>query len=319
MKRALIMGVLGVLMSSPVLAASWPTEKPIRIVHGFSAAAATQMLAQEIAEQLHAKTGATVYVEPRPGAGGNIGADVVAKSAPDGYTLYVATSATQAINPLIYRKLPFDTQKDFAPISILGDVPNVLIVNKNLPVNTLADFVALAKSQPGKLHYGSSGNGTSMHLAAEQFKMTADVDIQHVPYRSSGTAVTDLMGGQIDAMFHQVPAVIGMIQSQNLKALAVTTRERVAALPDVPTVAETYPGFESMTWYGLFAPAGTPEAVVQQVNEVVTTALKGDLGKKLLAIGITPRPSSPEQTAAAVSSDSAHWKVVVDRVGVHLD
>src|SRR5690606_18117640 len=246
---------------------------------GFSAAAATQMLAQDIAEQLHAKVGATVYVEPRPGAGGNIGADVVAKSAPDGYTLYVATSATQAINPLIYRKLPFDTQKDFAPISILGDVPNVLIVNKNLPVNTLADFVALAKSQPGKLHYGSSGNGTSMHLAAEQFKMTADVDIQHIPYRSSGTAVTDLMGGQIDAMFHQVPAVIGMIQSQNLKALAVTTRERVAALPDVPTVAETYPGFESMTWYGLFAPAGTPPAVIQQVNQVVTDALKGELGK----------------------------------------
>ncbi|OZI51398.1 Bug family tripartite tricarboxylate transporter substrate binding protein [Bordetella genomosp. 4] len=319
MKKTLIMGALGVLMSFPVMAASWPTEKTIRIVHGFSAAAATQMLAQDIAEQLHAKVGATVYVEPRPGAGGNIGADVVAKSAPDGYTLYVATSATQAINPLIYRKLPFDTQKDFAPISILGDVPNVLIVNKNLPVNTLADFVALAKSQPGKLHYGSSGNGTSMHLAAEQFKMTAGVDIQHVPYRSSGTAVTDLMGGQIDAMFHQVPAVIGMIQSQNLKALAVTTRERVEALPDVPTVGETYPGFESMTWYGLFAPAGTPEAIVQQVNQVVTAALKGDLGRKLLAIGITPRPSSPEQTAAAVSSDSAHWKVVVDRVGVHLD
>ena len=319
MKKTLMTAALAALLSAGAQAASWPSDKPIRIVHGFSSAAATQMLAQEIAERLHAETGATVYVEPRPGAGGNIGADIVAKAAPDGYTLYVATSATQAINPLIYRKLPFDTQKDFAPITILGDVPNVLIVNKDMPVKTVADFVALAKAKPGQLHYGSSGNGTSMHLAAEQFKMVAGADLQHIPYRSSGTAVTDLMGGQIQAMFHQVPAVIGMIQGKSLKALAVTTRDRVAALPDVPTVAETYPGFESMTWYGLFAPAGTPAPVIDRVNRVVTEALKGDLGKKLLETGITPRPSTPEQTAEAVARDSAHWRVIVDRVGVRLD
>ncbi|AUL14820.1 tripartite tricarboxylate transporter substrate binding protein [Bordetella bronchiseptica] len=319
MKKTLAAALLAAFASAAASAAQWPADKPVRIVHGFSSAAATQVLAQEIAERLHAETGASVYVEPRPGAGGNIGADVVAKAPPDGYTLYVATSATQAINPLIYSKLPFDTQKDFAPITLLGDIPNVLIVNKDLPVKTLADFVALAKSRPGQLHYGSSGNGTSMHLAAEQFKMAAGVDVQHVPYRSSGTAVTDLMGGQIQAMFHQVPAVIGMIRSNSFATLAVTTRERVPALPDVPAISETYPGFESLTWYGLFAPAGTPAPIIARVNQIVTTALQGGLGAKLREIGITPRPTTPQQAAQAVIDDTRHWRAIVERVGVRLD
>jgi len=327
MKRTLIAGILAALAAgmsaafTPTSAQSlsWPNEKPIRIVHGFSTAASTQMLALEIGERLKAETGASYYVESRPGASGNIGAQTVAHASPDGYTLYVATSAQQAINPLLYHNLTFDTQKDFDPITLLGNIPNVLIVNKDLPVETLTDFIALAKSKPGELRYGSSGIGASTHLAGAQFGMVADVDILHVPYRLSGTAVTDLMAGHIDAMFHQVPTVLGMIRSNTFTTLAVTTRERVNVLPDIPTVAETYPGFQSVTWYGLFAPAGTPDVIIQRVNQVITTALKGELGEKLQEMGITPRPTTPEQAGAAVIEQLEYWRPIVERLGVRLD
>ncbi|WP_420998160.1 Bug family tripartite tricarboxylate transporter substrate binding protein [Cupriavidus sp. 30B13] len=309
------------LLCGPALAAgdAWPA-KPIRILHGFSPAAATHYLAQQIGERITAETGMAVIVEPRPGAGGNIGTDAAAKSPADGYTFYLGTAGTHAINASLYRKLPFDPVKDFAPVTLLADIPNVLIVNNNLPVNSLKDYVELARRKPGTVHFGSSGNGTSMHLAGEQFKRVAGIDIVHVPYRQSSAAVSDLMGGQIESMFHQVPAVYTLIKAGSVKALAVTTRRRVAALPDVPTVAESgYPGFESDTWYALFAPAGTPRPIVERVNHIVTTALKGELGAKLEALGMTPRPSTPEELAAAITRDTAMWRVIVERVGARLD
>ncbi len=298
---------------------AWPA-KPIRIVHGFSPGAATHALSQDVGEVLKAAYGAQYFVEAKPGAGGNIGTDFVAKAAPDGYTLLLGTAGSHAINPSLYPNLPFNVMRDFEPITLLADLPNVLIVPKNSPYNTLQELVAAAKAKPGSLNYGSSGNGTSMHLAAEQFKSAASVDIVHVPFKESAHALTALIGGQIQATFHQLAAVLPQIKAGNVKALAVTSKQRVAALPDVPAVAEAgYPNFESTTWYALYAPAKTPKPIVDKVNSAVTAALRGELGKKILANGSVPRPSTPAELTTAMVKDGVQWKAVIDRVGAKLD
>ena len=211
-------------------------------------------------------------------------------------------------------------QKDFAPVTLLGDVPNVLIVNNNVPAKTVQEFIALAKAQPGKLNYGSSGNGTSMHLAGEQFKAVTKLDIVHIPYRGSPPATADLIAGQIQAMFHQVPAIIGQIREGQVRALGVTTKERVKALPDVPAIAEAgVPGFASSTWYGLFAPAGTPQPIIDRVNGIVVAAIKGDVGKKMENSGIVPWASTPQEFAKVIDADIKRWREVVERTGTKLD
>jgi tripartite-type tricarboxylate transporter receptor subunit TctC len=307
------------LAAATVSAQDWPA-KPIRIVHGFSAGAATHALAQDVGEILKQAYGAQYYVEAKPGAGGNIGTDAVAKAAPDGHTLLLGTAGTHAINPALYPSLPYNVQKDFEPITLLADLPNVLIVPKNSPYNTMQELVAAAKASPKTLNYGSSGNGTSMHLAGEQFKSATGADLTHVPYKESAHALTALIGGQIQVTFHQLAAVLQQIKAGNVKALAVTSKTRVAALPDVPSVAESgYPGFESVTWYAMFAPAKTPKPIIDKINTAVTTALRGDLGKKTLANGAPPRPSTPAELSAAMVRDGAQWKAVIDRVGAKLD
>lgn len=297
----------------------WPS-KPIRIVHGFSPGAATHAQAQDVGEALSKAYGAQYFVEAKPGAGGNIGTDVVAKAPSDGHTLLLGTAGTHAINPSLYPRLPYNVQKDFEPITLLANLPNVLIVPKNSPYNSLRELVADAKAKPKVLNYGSSGNGTSMHLAAEQFKAATGTDITHVPYRESAHALTALLGGQIQVTFHQLAAVLPQIKAGNVKALAVTSRQRVEALPDVPSVAESgYEGFESVTWFALYAPAKTPKQIVDKVNTAVTAALRSDMGKKIVANGATPRPSTPEELSEVMLRDGAQWKAVIDRVGAKLD
>jgi tripartite-type tricarboxylate transporter receptor subunit TctC len=300
-------------------AQDWPS-KPIRIVHGFSPGAATHAVSQDIGEVLSKAYGAQYFVEAKPGAGGNIGTDAVAKAAPDGHTLLLGTAGSHAINPALYPNLPYNVLRDFEPITLIADLPNVLIVPKNSPFNSVQDLVANAKANPKMLNYGSSGNGTSMHLAGEQFKAAAGVDITHVPYKESAHALTALIGGQIQATFHQLAAVLQQIKAGNVKALAVTSRQRVAALPDVPSIAESgFPNFESVTWYALYAPAKTPKPIIDKINTAVTVAVRGDLGKKLQAGGSTPRPSSPAELTQAMVRDGAQWKAVIDRVGAKLD
>lgn len=311
-----------ILMAAGSMAAAqdaWPT-KPIRIVHGFSPGAATHALAQDVGEVLSKAYGAQYFVEAKPGAGGNIGTDTVAKALPDGHTLLLGTAGTHAINPSLYPKLPYNVQKDFEPITLLANLPNVLIVPKNSPYNTLQELVADAKAKPKVLNYGSSGNGTSMHLAAEQFKAATGTDITHVPFRESAHALTALLGGQIQVTFHQLAAVLPQIKAGNVKALAVTSRQRVEALPDVPSVAESgFDGFESVTWFALYAPAKTPKSITSKINTAVTAELRGELGKKIIANGSTPRPSTPEELAEVMVRDGAQWKAVIDRVGAKLD
>lgn len=301
-------------------AQAWP-NKPIKIVQGFPAGAGTHIVAQWISEPLTKELGVNVVVEPRTGAGGNVGSEYVAKAPADGYTLYLGTAGTHAINASLYRNLPFDVQKDFAPITLLGDVPNVLVVNKDLPVKSVKEFMDLAAKQPGKLNYGSSGNGTSMHLAGEQFKAATKLEIIHVPYRGSPAATTDLIGGQIQAMFHQVPTVIGQIREGQVRALGVTTKTRVKALPEVPTIAESgVPGFETSTWYGLFAPAGTPQPIIDRINKVVVASIKGgDVGKRMEASGVIPWPSTPQEFAEVLDRDVKRWREVVERTGTKVD
>jgi tripartite-type tricarboxylate transporter receptor subunit TctC len=301
-------------------AQAWTPNKPIKLVQGFPAGAGTHIVAQWIAEPLGKELGVNVLVEPRTGAGGNVGSEFVAKSPPDGYTLYLGTAGTHAINASLYRNLPFDVQKDFAPITLLGDVPNVLVVNNDLPVKTVKEFMDLAAKQPGKLNYGSSGNGTSMHLAGEQFKAASKLDLVHIPYRGSPAATTDLIGGQIQAMFHQVPTVIAQIREGQVRALGVTTKARVKALPDVPTIAEAgLPGFETSTWYGLFAPAGTPQPVIDRINQIVVTSIKGEVGHKMENGGVIPWPSTPQEFAQVLDRDIKRWRDVVERTGTKLD
>ncbi|HEX9464664.1 MAG TPA: tripartite tricarboxylate transporter substrate binding protein [Alphaproteobacteria bacterium] len=297
----------------------WP-NRPLKIITGFPAGSGVDVVARLVSDSLSRTLGQTVIVDPRPGAGGNVGTDAVAKSTPDGYTLYFGTSGTHAINPALYRNLPFDAQKDFAPITPLCDVPNILILNKAVPAKDLREFLALARANPGKINYGSSGNGTSMHLAGEQFKAFTKVDLIHIPYRGSPQATADLLGGQIQAMFHQVPAVIEQVQAGAFTVIGVTTTQRVRALPDVPTLAEAgLPGFESSTWYGMFAPAGTPAPVVARLNRDIVGFLNADLGRRLVDLGTVPRGATPAAFAAEIAADQAKWAAIIQTANIKLD
>ena len=312
--------LVGAAPAQPALAQQdWPT-RPLKIVHGFPAAAGTDIVARLVAEPLGRVLGQVVVVEPRSGAGGNVGSEYVAKSAPDGYTLYLGTAGTHAINVSLYKTLPFDVKKDFAPITILGDVPNVLVLNKGFAPKTLAQFLAYARSNPGKINYGSSGNGTSMHLSGEQFKAFAKVDLTHIPYRGSPPVTTDLLSGQLQAAFYQVPTLLGQIKDGQFTAVGVTTAQRVKAIPDVPTLAEAgLPGFSSSTWYGLFAPGATPKPIVDRLNKEITALIRGDLGRKFEEQGLIPWPTTPEEFAKVIDDDIKKWGAIVASTNTKLD
>ncbi len=295
--------------------------KSIKIVVPYPAAGTPDILARELAAKLTGALGQQVIVDNRPGAGGNIGSEMVAKSPPDGYTLIMATVATHSINQALYKKLPFDPIKDFAPIILVATTPNVLVVNPNLPIKSVKDLISLAKSKPGEIRFSSGGNGTSHHIGGSLFQTLAKVDMTHVPYKGSGAALPDLIGGQVDIMFDNLTSSIPHIKSGKLRAVATTGLARAIALPDLPTVAESgVPGFEITAWFGLLAPANTPQAIIDRLNLEVTKILKQpEMKAKLIAQGAEPAPGTPQQLGQFIKDKTAEWAPKVKASGAQID
>jgi tripartite-type tricarboxylate transporter receptor subunit TctC len=321
--RGILQWTLGAMFACIALGAfaqSYPS-RPIRLVVPFPAGGTTDILAREAAQKLTEALGQAVVVDNRPGAAGNIGSDLVAKSAPDGYTLLMGTVGTHAINPSLYSKMPYDHVKDFAPVVLVAGVPNVLVVNPTLPVNSVADLIKLAKDKPGQINFASSGSGTSIHLSGELFKTMAGVDMTHVPYKGSSPALTDLIGGQVQIMFDNLPSALPQIKGGRLRAIAVTSLKRAPVLPDIPTINESgLPGFEASSWFGVLAPAGTPAAIVARINTEVNKWLQSaDAREKLLGQGAEAAGGSPEQFANHIRAESAKWAKVVKASGAKVD
>lgn len=296
-------------------------SKPIRLVVPFAAGGTTDILGRAAAAEL-TKAGMQTIVENRPGAGGNIGAEMVAKAAPDGYTLLMGTVGTHGINQALYGRLPFDPVKDFAPVTLLAVVPNVLVVNPNLPVNGVRDLITLAKSKPGKLNYASSGNGTSIHLSGELFKTMTGTYMTHLPYRGSAPALTDLIGGQADLMFDNLPSALPHIKAGRLRALAVTSDKPSPALPGIPTIAEAGPvkGYEATSWFGVLAPSGTSTEIISKLQQTLSKALASpEMREKLVAQGAEPVGDTPEQFARHIQAETAKWAQVVKASGAKVD
>ena len=305
--------------------ATWP-NKPVRIVVPFAPGGTTDILARALAPELGKAFGQTFIIENKPGAGGNTGADLVAKSPPDGYTLLMGTVGTQAINPALYPKMPYDAVKDFMPISLFAGVPNVLVINPAkataYKVTDVKSLIAYAKANPGKLNMASSGNGTSIHLSGELFKSMTGTYMLHFPYRGSGPALLDLIGGTMDVMFDNLPSALPQIKAGKLTALAVTSSERSAALPDVPTIAEAGPvkGYEASSWFGLLAPAGTPPDIVNRVQQETAKALATPaLKERLVAQGAIPGGITPAQFTQFIAAETKKWAQVVKASGAKVD
>jgi tripartite-type tricarboxylate transporter receptor subunit TctC len=314
------LGVLLACVAPGAIAQAYPNHV-IRLVVPFPAGGTTDILARAAAQKLTESLGQPVVVDNRPGAGGNIGADLVAKSTPDGYTLLMGTVGTHAINPSLYAKMPYDHVKDFVPVVLVAGVPNVLVVNPSLPVNSVADLIKLAKSKPGAINFASSGSGTSIHLSGELFKTMAGVDMTHVPYKGSAPALSDLIGGQVQLMFDNLPSALPQIKAGKLRAIAVTSLNRAPVLPDVPTIAESgLPGFEASSWFGVLAPAGTPAPVVAKLNAEVNKWLQSpEAREQLLAQGAVAAGGTPEQFAAHIRAETEKWAKVVKASGAKVD
>ncbi|WP_019139588.1 tripartite tricarboxylate transporter substrate binding protein [Noviherbaspirillum massiliense] len=312
--------------SSFIHAETYP-DKPIRLVVPFTAAGTTDILARAVGAELSKSLGQQVIIDNRPGAGGNIGTEIVAKSAPDGYTLLMGTVGTHAINQSLYPKLTFDPIKDFAPVSLVAAVPNVLVLNTAFAeknhITDVKSFVAYLKAHPGKLNMASSGNGTSIHLAGELFKTQTGTFMVHIPYRGSSPAVTDLIGGQADLMFDNLPSSLPFIKTGKLRAIAVTSSKRSPALPDVPTIAESggeLANFEASSWFGILAPAGTPKEIVDKLQQEIAKSLSSPAVKeKLVAQGAEPIGNTPAQFAAHIQAETRKWSKVVKDSGAKVD
>src|SRR5713226_3779351 len=299
-------------------AQGWPS-KPIRYVVPFPPAGATDITARIMADKISGPLGQPVVVENRPGVAGNVGTELVARSAPDGYTILQLTVA-QSISATLYAKLNYDLEKDLTPVAMIALVPNVMIVNPSVPAKSVAEFIALAKSRPGKINFASSGSGTSIHMSAEMFKMLTGVNIVHIPYTGSGPTLADLVGGQVDVMFDNLTSSIGLIRSGKLRALAVTTSTRYPELPDVPTVQETVPGYEATAWFGIVAPTGTPREVVMRINGEVNKALAhADVKEKLAQQGALARSWTPEEFGAFIHNEVMKWSKVVKASGAKVE
>jgi tripartite-type tricarboxylate transporter receptor subunit TctC len=310
-----IMGALG----CPADAQDWPT-KQVNLIVPFSAGGTTDLFGRLLANYMHQKFGQPFIVENRAGAGGNLGAAAVAKAAPDGYTFLVGTVSTHAINPFIYSKLPYDTVKDFQPVSLIARLPNILVVHPSLPANNVAELIAHLKANPDKLSYGSSGTGTSIHLAAELFKIKTGTTMTHVPFRSSGDIMNNLTGGHINLAFDNITLAWPQVKAGRLRALAVSSTERSAIAPDVPTVADTIPGFEATSWHGVFAPAGTPKPIVDKMAAEMKRILDlPEVKDKLFEIGAVASPMTPEEFAKFIDAERAKWQDVVKAAGVKVD
>jgi tripartite-type tricarboxylate transporter receptor subunit TctC len=319
---AALLAAIALVATTPAAAqgAAYPT-KPVRLVVPFPAGGTTDILARAVAQKLSETWGQQVIVDNRPGAGGNIGSELVAKAPPDGYTLLMGTVGTHAINPSLYAKMPYNHVKDFTPVILVAGVPNVLVVNPSLPVNSVQELIAYGKANPNKLNFASSGNGTSIHLSGELFRTMTGVQMTHVPYKGSSPALTDLIGGQVQLMFDNLPSSLQFIKAGKLRALAVTSLARSQALPDVPTLAESgLPGFEASSWFGVLAPAGTPANIVAKLNTAVAAWLASPAAKEQLAAqGAIPAGGSPDAFVKHIADESAKWAKVVKASGAHVD
>jgi tripartite-type tricarboxylate transporter receptor subunit TctC len=307
------------LSSGTAMAQTWPS-KPVSLIVPFPPGGTTDVLARALGEKLSKELGQPVIVENKPGAGATIGADFVAKAKPDGYTLLMG-AVHHTIASSVYKKLPYDFQKDLAPVTVVALVPNVLVVNANVPAKSVAELIALAKSQPGKLTYGSNGNGTAQHLIGTQFQNATGTDLIHVPYKGSGPLVTDLLGGQITMSFDTVTPVLQHIKSGKLRALAVTTDKRSSALPNVPTLDEAgLKGFNIGTWFGVLAPAGTPKDIMARLStEVVKAVQSPDFRKRMEEVGAEPIGNSPDQMAQQVKSETEKFAKIVKDAKVTIE
>ena len=296
-------------------------NRSITMVVAFPAAGTTDILARLIAQKLTEKFKQTVVVENRPGAGGNIGTAYVAKAAPDGYTIMMGTIGTQSINPGLYKKMPYDAAKDFVPITRAAMVPNLLVVNKDAPYSTLPEMMAYGKANPGKLTYGSSGNGTTLHLSGELFNLMSGSKITHIPYKGSTPAVADLMGGQISMIFDNMPSVIQQVKSGRLKALAVTSAQRNPQLPEIPTIQELgVAGYEVWSWFGLLAPTATPKPIVDKLNASIVDIIKQpDVQAKIIELGAVPVPETSAEFGAFIEAETLKWAKVIKEANIGMD
>jgi tripartite-type tricarboxylate transporter receptor subunit TctC len=321
-----VIAALAATAVAPAFAQSaWPSRQ-VRIIVPFAAAGTTDILARAVAPELTKAFGQAFYVDNRPGAGGNVGSEMVAHAPPDGYTLLMGTVGTHAINKSLYEKLPFDPVKDFVPITMVAGVPNVMEMQaekaKQMGINNVKDFIAYAKAHPGKLNMASSGNGTSIHLAGELFKSMTGTYMVHFPYKGSGPALLDMVSGTMDVMFDNLPSSLAQIKAGKLKALAVTSRQRSAALPDVPTIEEAagLKGFDATSWFGLLAPAGTPMDIVNRIQQEVAKSLNTPAVKeKMLAQGAIPSGNTPAEFAKHIAAETEKWAKVVKVSGAKVD
>lgn len=314
---ALTRSLLALLTLVGTVSAQTYPDRPVRVINGFAAGGGSDILLRTLLPKWSELIGQSVVVDYRTGAGGNVAMEAVAKAPADGYTLLMGSPGL-ATNSSLYGNLTFDPLRDFAPVSLVGTVPNVLVVHAALNVATVRELIALAKSQPGKLNYASPGTGTSLHLAAELFKLSAGIDIVHVPYKGGGQAQTDVVGGQVQLMFNVLPSALPLIKSGRLKALAVTSRTRSEALPEVPTMIEAgVADYTAVTWNGIVAPAGTPPAVIKKLNEaLVATVRAPETREQFAKIGQEQAWSTPEEFAAFIRDETVKWRRVIQAAGI---
>ena len=312
--------VLALAWAAPALAQQYP-NKPIRLIVPFAAGGGTDLLGRTLAQKLNEAWGQPVLVDNRAGGGGNIGTDAVAKAPPDGYTLLMGYVGNLAINPYLFRSLPYDSVRDFAPVTLAATAPNVFVAHPSLPTKTVKDVVALAKAKPGALNYASAGNGTVGHMVAELFKTVTHVNIVHVPYKGNGAAITDVLGGHVQLMFSAPGTVINHIKSGKLRGIAVASAQRVNGLENVPTFAEAgFPAVEATAWYGVLAPANTPRPIVDKLHSELARILKlPDVKERLATEGYDATSCTPEEFTQLIKTDLAKWQKVVKASGAHVD
>ena len=316
-KYASVLGLAGALHAQPI--AKWPA-RPVRLILPFTPGGSTDFQARILCDMLTREFRQQFFIDYKPGAGSNIGVAEVARSAPDGYTLGWITVASHAINPTLYATLPFDHMRDFAPVSMIGMFPNLLVVNNALPVHTVPELIALLKSEPGKYSFASSGQGTSLHLSGEMFKMMTGTDMLHVPYKGGGPAITDVIAGVVSMTFGNMPTVLPHAKSGKVRAIAVTSSERWFNAPEIPAIAETVPGFLAISWHGVAFPARTPEAVVDRLAVAIHRALAThEMQERLAAGGSKATPMSPREFAAFIREDTERWAPVIRASGARVE
>ena len=313
-RRVLLAAALALCAFAPAWADPSYPSKPIRLVVPFPAGGATDIFARAVSQKLGERLGTTIVVDNKPGAGGSIGSDIVAKAAPDGYTLLLATSSTHSIGPSFATagKLPYDAVADFTPISHVGNAPSIVLVPNSSPTKTMKEFVDHARRNPGRLNYASSGNGTVVHLGTEQFKSMAGLFMVHIPYRGTALAIPDLTSGKLDLLIDSLPSGLPHVKEGRLRALAITSSKRSPLLPDLPPVSDTVPGYESVTWFGLYGPKNLPADLVARVSTGINQALQdADVQGRLARLGIEPVGGTPAQFAAMANADRAKWKKII--------